>query len=339
MNEHIPSRPLEPGVYQGTPENFVSKKAVTPRLLRTMKIDIAEAIKNQNETSVSIAIAEDKKKRAKAQAETLAAKQTEGADVPPAPKPRGRFIVVIVVILVMIALGLAYAFVLPRITAIKLPSISLPSLPTFGTPADTPTNGGVTPSVTLAPSLVPAQLEKQLNITSQTRTQVFAELNTESKTQIPSGSIKNLYITEDVQGVSVAISPNRLIAFTGVSVPEILTRSLEKQFMAGFWGEENGAPTPFMVLKVSSKETGLAGMLDWESTLPRFFDTVFSTNIMVEKPTTVKFRDIVMLGKDVRAFGLSSGSTLVYTFVNQNTILIAGSRTALEALVPLAVKN
>jgi len=339
MNENTQRKPLEPGVYQGTPESFASKKTELPRLIRTMKTDIAEAIKNQNETSVSIAIAEEKKRREKAQIDALAVKQPGDASVPPAPKPVGRIIVVIMVILVIIALGLTYVFVLPRLGAIKLPSISLPSLPTFSTPADTPTNGSVKPSTELAPSLIPAQSEKRLDITSQTRTQIFAEVSAETKGQVPAGSIKNLYITEGGPDVSAAISSNRLLIFAGVSVPEILTRSLEKPFMVGFWGEVSGTPTPFIILKVSSKETGLAGMLDWESNLPRFFDTVFGTNIAGVATSTVKFRDIVVLGKDARTFGLSGDSTLVYTFVNQNTIVIAGSRAALEALIPLAVKN
>lgn len=336
MNENIPRKPLEPGVYQGTPEGFDSKKTTAPRIIRTMKSDIAEAIKNQNETSVSIAIAEEKK-RAKTQADALATNQAEASNVPPAPKPIGRIIVVIVIILLFVALLLTYTFILPKIGAIKLPSISIPS---FAKPANTTTNKSTTkPATPLAQSLVPAQSEKLLSITSQTRTQLFAEISTEAKQQIPSGSIKNLYFTEESGSMSNVISANRLLIFAGISAPEILTRSLEKPFMAGFWGEQNDSSTPFVILKVSSKETGFAGMLEWESSLPHFFDTIFDTNIAGTITPTTKFHDIVVLGKDARIFNAQSKSALLYTFVNQNTIVIAGSHSALEALIPLAVKN
>lgn len=334
MEPTVPQNKLEPGVYQGTPEFAQQQKTeevCAPRIIRTMKSDADEAIKRQNETAVSIAIAE-KKKREKELAESARSKQAPGETAPSAPKPINRFIVVIVVALVGASIGLAYVFVLPKFAAIKLPAVSIPS---FGKPESTPvaTAPATKQSTALVNSLVPAQSEKRFGVAN--RADALAGIATEMKQGTSSGSIKNLYFTEGGESASAVISANRLLSFVNVSAPDILTRSLEKQFMAGFWGEKNGGAVPFVILKVSSKETGLAGMLDWETDLPRFFDTLFGTTIS-SGSTKTKFRDIVVNGKDARIFETSPNSAIAYAFANQNTIVIAGSKNALDALMSLA---
>lgn len=336
MEPIVPHKKLESGVFQGRPEIPDSKKVAPPRLIRTMKLDMAEAVKNQNETVVSIAIAEEKKK-AVARAEGMTATQTGPENLTPAPKPVGRIVVIFVILLIALLLGLAYVFVLPKLGAIKLPDITIPS---FGKPVDTTT--ATTTDVVVLPlasSLIRAQTEKRFSITNQTRTQVFNEILIEMRQGLPSGSIKNLYFTEGNADLLREISSNRLFIFADVSAPEILTRSLEKPFMMGFWGEQNGDATPFLILKVSGNDTGFAGMLEWEANLPRFFDTIFGTSIEVGITSKIKFKDIVVLGKDARTIDTPFGGSVSYAFANQNTIVIAGSKTSLEALLPLASKN
>lgn len=336
MEPIVPRNKLESGVFQGTPDIADKEKnseTSAPRIMRTMKSDVAEAIKRQNETSVSIAVAEQKKQE-KMRAESTAEKQAQEGPSSPAPKPIGRVIVVIVLLIIITALGLAYVFVLPKLGAIQLPKISIPS---FGKPAPVvPTATTTEPVLSLAPSLIPTQSEKRFNISNQTRTQVLADITAEMKLETPSGTIKNLYFTEESDTTSIAISVTRLLAFAGISAPDILTRSLEKSFMVGFLGEQNGNSTPFVVLKVSSYETGLAGMLEWETTLPRSFDSIFGTKTSGTSTSTVRFRDVVVLGKDARSSNVATGDALFYAFANQNTVVIAGSKTALEALLSLA---
>lgn len=334
MEPIVPHKKLEPGVFQGRPDIPELEKVVPPRLIRTMKSDVADAIKNQNETTVSIAIAEGKK-QAVARAESGATKtQTEPSA--PAPKPHGRIIIVIVALLVITALGLAYVFILPKFGAIKLPSITIPS---FGTSKDTATatTTEVAVAPTLAPSLIQAQSEKRFNITTQTREQIVAEVAMEINHEIASGSIKNIYFEESAATEPVAVSVNHFLNFMKFSAPGFLARSLEKSFMTGFWGEENLSSTPFIILKVSDYDTGLAGMLEWEDTFSRSFYTLFGMDSGVNIPKT-KFRDIIVLGRDARLLDIPSG-TITYAFANQNTVIITGSRTALEALLAVAGKN
>lgn len=327
---------FEPGVFQGTPEDFDSKEVAPPRLIRTMRSDVANAIKNQNETSVSIAIAEEKKKAVARAGAVPTEEQLE--NLPPAPKPHGRTVVIMIVLLVIVALGTAYVFVLPKLGAIKLPTISIPAFPSLSKPRATGTTATTTElTMQLATSIIPAQTEKLFNISTQKREQILAGVADEMKQGVSSNAIKNLYFEEGATA-PIAISANRLFIFADIGAPEILTRSLEKPFMVGLWGEETWGATPFVILKVSGYDTGFAGMLEWEKTLPDFFGSLFGSKIN-GKTSATKFHDIVVLGKDARALDLPFGGAIAYAFANQDTIVMAGSVKALETLLPLASKN
>lgn len=333
MEQAVPNKKLEPGIYQGSPDTVQAKNvnSSSPRLIRTMKIDAAEAIKKQNETSVSIAIAEEKK-QAKARADALAARQTQSESTTPAPKRIGRAVIVLVIMLIVLLSALAYIFILPKLGTIRIPSVPLPS---FEKPQNTNVAAPEIPAIEpLAPSIIPAQSEKRLNIGNNTLSQIVAAITAERGNGNPARSVKNLYFTDNQGDVSVPLTTDRLFAFGNIQTPNILTRSLEKQFMAGFFGEANGGATPFLVLKVSNHDTGLAGMLEWESSLSEVFDTIFGTSI--ESGATVKFHDIIVAGKDARLFDTPSGAKIAYAFANQNTIVITGSNYALEALLSLA---
>lgn len=331
MEPTVSNKKLEPGVYQGSPDASQTKTAdSSPRLIRTMKNDAAEAIKKQNETSVSIAIAEEKK-QAQARADALAARQSQSESTPPAPKRIGRAVIVLVFVLIVSLFVLAYIFILPRLGAIRTPSIPLSSF-------EKPTNINIAPRTTavepLAAAIIPAQSEKRISIEKNTLSQVVATITEERGKGSPSGSVKNLYFTDNQGDVSVPLTTGHLFDFGNIKAPDILTRSLDKQFMAGFFGEGNGGATPFLILKVSDHSAGLAGMLEWELILPRVFDTIFETNIAGD--ATMRFGDIIVAGKDARLFDSSSGAKIAYAFADKNTIVIAGSQSALEALLPLA---
>lgn len=331
MEPIVPHKKLEPGVYQGTPEPTTKAEIVVstfPRLIRTMKSDTAEVVKQKNETFASITLSEEIKQK------SLAGNQVQKEVVQAVPKRVGRMVVVAILILIISLSSLAYVFLLPRLGNLQMPDISFPS---FGKPSTT--NVATTTPVVeiLALSLIPAQSEKRFNISTETLAQVLATITTERRAGNPVGSVKNLYFIEEGISVSDSVSVNRLFDFARISVPEILTRSLEKPFMLGFLGEETGSATPFVILKVSSYDTALAGMLEWETNLPHFFNVIFGTN--TGSTATTKFHDIVALGKDARELNTPFGDTVAYAFVNQNTIVIAGSLTSLEALVTIAGRN
>ncbi len=344
-NSHIP------GVYQGSPD--APKVVVELSPIRTMRGDIALASKNQNETLVSISIAENKKKDAeramKASENTtdsVVGAQTRSAERVPvstAPRPIGRIIIVVVIILVLVGIGLAFTFILPKL-----------SIPSFGSPSTDPTPGAPTDfRVELAPSLIKATSEKRFFVNNESTERMFADVANARTAFGAQGDIKNFYFHEEVSTAdgsrqtdlrdtipqnrrAVSISANKLLMLTKISAPEILTRSLENIFMAGLLNEETGSlPTPFIILKVSGYDTGYAGMLEWERSLPRFFDIVFGTNIEAGLSDTIKMRDVVISGEDARVLEITPTVGIAYSFANPSTVVITMSRNALEKLIPM----
>lgn len=330
----VPPSQRPQGSTQGILGTPTPSPAPLPNVIRTMKMDASEAAKTQNETLVSMALAEEKKKAAQ---RTEAA--TKEVSVAPAPKPIGRVIIILGLIVLIVGVGVAIKFALPALQTVKIPSVSLP---TFGAPETAQPTGvaPASPTTPLARSLILAQSEKRFIINKETPEHLFALVAVERTAGVTPGNIRNLYFAEETSapesGTNTAsVSANRLLLLANTSVPPILARSLETSFMAGLYGEEGSQATPFLVFKVSSYDTGLAGMLAWEKGLPRFFDTLFGTKFITSASATLKFRDTVISGRDTRTLeGLPSGS-ISYTFANPTTIVIAGSQSALNALVPL----
>lgn len=351
MQPIVPVDEKKSGVYQGPPIHSDPQSAPPVNLIRTMKSDAETAIKNQNETAVSIALAEQKK-REEAQRAILAAKaeqlaaqtqkappQTPGSPMSPVPLPKapkkiGRFVFLLIVLMILSLLGLAYIFLLPQLGRVKLPSVSLPSFP-----KESKLSSTSTPVVPKRHEAVASSTpsEKRFNIAGASLAQITTMVASEKSKGTLAGSLKNLIFTEG-EGQAI-ISASRLLSFTNAQAPDMLTRSLDNKITVGFFGETNGGASPFIILKVTAHDTSLAGMLDWEDSLPRYFDAFFGTTIKKDPRTSLRFHDLVILKKDTRVLEVPFGGTLGYAFANENTIVIAGSRTALEALLPLAEKN
>lgn len=318
-------------------------ESTTTNDIRTMKTDIALAIKEQNETLVSIALAEKKKQEEIARNEEFARGQEAESRAQKefsAPKRRGRVFLVVIAISILAIGGIVFKFLLPKLRAWSLPSFSI-SKPRSNPPLQEPALPLVVkePVIVLAPSLVLAQSEKKLDTSKSNFEHIVAMVAVEKTAGLSSGKVENLYFTEEASAQEGApletrpLSADKFLAFGGVFAPEMLIRSLETPFMAGLFGEESGA-TPFIILKVSNYETGLAGMLAFEESLPYLFNTVFGMN--VETQTTGKklaFHNIVVLGRDARLFGADPLQSVAYAFADANTIVIAGSQNALGKIM------
>lgn len=310
------------------------------RVIRTMKDDVKDAIERQHETSVTIAMAEERKKTPTSPVVVEAQTIKKEEETPRAPRPIGRIIVVIAIFLVIALLGVAYVFLLPKIKAInfKFPSISI-HLPSFGKQATTTPSETTTVAQPLAPSIIHADLEKRIDVINKTPKQVLTDVITETKQGVASGFIKNIYFFETTASSTSGISANRLFSSINISVPEILARSLDSSFMVGLRGDAGNKATPFIILKINEHSAGLAGMLAWEMGLPGFFDDIFGTTIKDNVTPISKFRNIVAGGKDIRTLNLKSEGTISYAFADENTIVIAGSQSALENVLSLAAKK
>lgn len=307
--------------------------------MRTMRGDVAEAVKKQNETLVSIALAEERKKAMARGAKILAAQRA--AEAEGAPARRGRFVLVVVVLLMIGGFFLGYKYLIPILKNqnINLGSLlpkkaapTAPEAPLVVAPVvETPAPINTTPTV---PSIIQAQAEKIFTLDKANPSKTFAEVAAERVLGDTGWTIKNLVFSD-----TPAVATNRLLSLAGVPAPEILGRSLTSSFMAGFIMENGSSiPTPFLILKTNSYTNARAGMLSWEPKLPKLFDTIFGTSIESGLSTTSKTKDVIILKKDARVLEITPNIGMAYAFANQSTIVITASRTALEQLIPLAEK-
>lgn len=314
---------------------------VSSIILRTMKGDIAHAIKEQNESLVSIALAEEKKlareREERAMVAQEAEKVAEGARavVPVTPR-RGRLLTILGLFFGLGILALGAYFIIPKLSSFSVPSISIP-LPSFGTPSEE-TKDPRGPAVPiLAYSLLPAQLETRIEA-GRGAGGVFKKILAERTEVLERGAIKNIYLFETVTAQDGTkeereLSASRLLALSGVRIVEPLARALEDDMMIGLWGGEESVP--FIILTVSRYETALAGMLDEERDLLSVFNRIFGAQVAGEGSEKPVFRDIIVGERDARITEVA-GQTIAYVFPNEEMIIIAGSEEALNALTRIA---
>lgn len=305
--------------------------------LHTMKEDVSLAIQKQNESIASIKIKEEEKERQiilaeQTKKEAESAKKAETSET--APYPVKRIILVFIFLLALVVGIFATKFLFEKTKTINLSSIKIPG---FGTSSEK-TASGTEPSIaTVSPSLVPASTEKTIVITSERPFAVFSALSSELHQDLPDGSIKNIIIKEEVlsslnEKILQEISVVRFFALAGTQDAGILSRSLEPSYMLGFVGKGDKTE-PFLVLKTSGHDTGLIGMLEWERSLPKFFDIVFGTSIELTVKPAAKFRDVVILGRDARVLESSAKTEIAYTFADTATIVITTDKEALKEIL------
>lgn len=313
-----------------TPTKSTVQSTSTLIRLRTMKDDMADAIKRQNETLVTITLAEEKQRAERRKVEELALQKSSVATPKPTPKRIGRFVVIVVLVVVLIGLGFAIKILWPKLQ-------SAFTAATTKTPKTETKTKDISPvsSKRLAPSLLPADSELRIIGTKEGLTQTAARIAEDQLLGIAEGTVKNLYFdNSEGQATQNPLSIRQFFLLTNISVPNLLALALENPFMVGLLGEPNSVTTPFVILKVSDKDIAVAGMLDLETSLPSLFD-----NIFVPRPSlaNTKFRTTVISGKDARILEDKFG-VIAYAFADPQTIVIARSKTALEKLIALAQK-
>ncbi len=168
-------------------------------------------------------------------------------------------------------------------------------------------------------------------------------------------------VTRPVQGVvrllylaNATPTDNNVFLALGESAPDILLRNVD--VMGGMAGviHVNGVQSPFFILSVASYSDTFAGMLSWESTMPRSLAALFppyasattatstatatTTRSKTAVPSTASpqpsFRDEVVSNHDVRVYRSASGqSILLYGYWNQKTLIIARDPAAFSELV------
>ena len=130
-----------------------------------------------------------------------------------------------------------------------------------------------------------------------------------------------------------------VLTVLGPRAPGAFLRGVREIGFGGAYGK------PFIVLTTTSFDTAFSGMLLWEEAMsadlsPLYGSPVFeSYNPEVRTNTQTSaafFKDIIASNKNARLLVDENGDDrIIYTFIDQNTIVITTTREALSDIIPL----
>lgn len=145
---------------------------------------------------------------------------------------------------------------------------------------------------------------------------------------------------------TVPISTEQFFTQIKSSMPDTLLRSLDPSFYFGLEAIHDNQP--FLILKTSSFDTTLAGMLRWEPMMIRDLQTIFlRPTDRVSPPLytigggniSYKFEDAILQNKEIRAVrDLQGNVVLLYVFLDTKTLMITSDETVLKDVSARLIK-
>ena len=177
-----------------------------------------------------------------------------------------------------------------------------------------------TPPVVLAPENRFFSTDTEAEVTpSSSRLDLIAAI-TSAQTEVEESETRHLKINLDAQTFFKTLD---------TEAPGSLTRALDKPFMLGAYGEST-----FLIFKLVSFENAFAGMLNWEKNLAQDIGPIFSTReLLRDIELEPVFIDVTDRNKDVRALEAVGESLLMYSFFDNDILIITDNIETLRVLV------
>lgn len=206
----------------------------TIKPVRTYEGDVAEAMSHKRTSTASIAIAESKKQQGT---------ERVGDET---PSHAGRKITMFVISLLLLGGGAYGAYYLYSKSALA------PVTP-------------IVPQQKASPSIIPANTQAVLTISSQSpnlmRASIAQEIN---RPQEPDSVREIIVATKDTSGQLVRVSSTDMVKRLDINTPDILTRSLTPNWMLGVYNSPDNLKSVFIVGTTNFFQNTFAGMLQWE---------------------------------------------------------------------------
>jgi hypothetical protein len=316
MNEETQQNP------QQTPTNGRIPRAPhiteTPqKAIRTYEGDVADILAHKNISTAAIARAEKKR-------ETGA--DSIGSIPPVAPADIFKKIGVIAISLIIICIGIGGAYYLYTLSPLAQHSIPSPVAPTIS-------------------SIVPADDHVSIPTDGKTALNILSAIKNEISKPQPPNSIKEIALTQTIDGQRYKVKTSDMIADLGINVPQNLTLSLSDDWMLGVYADANGNKSVFVDATVDYFQNAFAAMLQWENLMPddlkQYFYSIAPTDIaststIPASPGVVQgsFTDHIVQNKDVREFTTTDGKMLfLYSFIDNQHLVITGSESTLSEIL------
>lgn len=263
--------------------------------LRTFKSDMDELVREQSISMARVLMEEEKRRREKGDVETSDSKKK---------------VVVISLSILLVLSGFAFgAYVF------------------FDRQGDDVGDNANVSLPKTAESMVFSEKRNELILLKPSREEIFyAVRNAANEISGDSGKITDVQVFKGQE--KQFISTRELFQSIRSEAPDELIRSLGNRFMLGAVSSFSGKNSGFLVLRSSSYQNSLAGMLRWEKgsmvkDLYEILSGFQSTIELQESP----FEDRVLENQDVRILKNQNGEVvLIYGFFDTETIIISSEQ-------------
>jgi hypothetical protein len=272
--------------------------------IRTFQGDVAEALNKQKESLVSIQRQEHEKRGPVTSIDQTFSKKTPGT--------RNFFLLflgsLVLLVLAVIGVGFIYnEFVLKT----ALPTITIP-----------------------ANRFLSINSEVDVSMETLARGSLINTL-TSAVRNVERGEIEHLVIKKSEEG-NPLLTTNELFKGLESRAPGSLVRSLDPLFMLGVLGRapEGGGSSIFLIIRLASFENAYAGMLAWEENMAQDIGALFATaELLRNLPPETTFIDVTDRNKDLRMLSLEDRPVLLYSFFDNNKLIITDSLETLRTLI------
>ena len=281
-----------------TPAQLIPKKKLpSSKPLRTYEGDVAEVLAKRNTSSLTMALAESKKKQGR---ETLSSNnETENSRV-------GIKLILLLSSLVLIVGGGLAAYYFYSISPLS-PSTK---------PIDT------TPAYK---SLIPSDSQSSTEVRSVNSTDIIAKIKSELAKDQPPNTIRELILVTMTTSTNsdntktqklTRIPIQTIITNLGIKMPDILYRSLNKDWMLGIYANNSGQKSAFVIVTNDFYQNIFSGMLQWENLMAddlKDFIILPNAQIIPDFSTTLQKPAPTKIASSSAATSSSASSAVVRT--------------------------
>jgi len=275
----------------------MDKKETPLKQIRTFQGDVAEALEKQRESLVSIQRAEQSKKGSGWSAPSM----------PESIQKRKQFFYLLLgslFFIVLGAIGIKFGFnEFLRKTA--PPEIAVPEN-----------------------RFLSASTEMALDLSGASRETIITSLSTTTE-GVSRGELKHIVLNKIVGEETELLTTSEFLKALESRAPGNLVRAFDPLFMYGVLGD-----SVFLIIRLVSFENAFAGMLTWEKSLGQDIGPLFATReFLISLPLEPVFMDLTDRNKDIRILSLDNQSIFLYSFFDNDTLIITDTLETLRTLI------
>jgi len=188
--------------------------------------------------------------------------------------------------------------------------------------------------ITTAPEnrFISSEQELAIQVTDNSR-EKFIELITGALDGASAGEVKHVILKEGAEAMlgqpTNTLATSKFFDYLETRAPGSLVRAFDPLMMLGAYGEST-----FLIIKLESFENAFAGMLSWEKDIASDLGPILRTAPALRDITVENvFIDVADRNKDIRELSYMDSTVLVYTFVDNNMLVITDQIETLRAVL------